>query len=180
MLVVWLGLLVHTIYDSVISMSLYVLLQVLRPFEGLGADRASMRLQRYVDSDMRRDVVTFDHLNMAITPRALQVEVVGTLATDVFITHMLLTGGQQRQDDGREVDERRAARETGDTRYSQPTDNGRKYHHCWSFGVVGLGEVDAAEEQSDELPLVALGERADDCSGLGLLSQGCYQCDRLP
>ena len=82
--------LIHAIDDSIISMSFHVLLQILRTFEGLAAELASMRLQRHMDSDVRSDMVAFDHLNMAIAPCTLQIKVVGAFAPDVFITHMFL------------------------------------------------------------------------------------------
>lgn len=73
MLMVLLRRLVHPVNYGVIGVSLDVLLQVLRTFERLAAELASMRFQRYVDSNMRRDVIPLDHLNMAVSPRTLQV-----------------------------------------------------------------------------------------------------------
>ena len=65
-------------------------LKVLRAFEGLATKLTSVGLQRYVDPDVRRNVVTFDHLNVAVGPCTLQVEIVGALAPDVLIAHMIL------------------------------------------------------------------------------------------
>ena len=71
-------------------MCLDVLLQVLRTLEGLAAELAAMGLQRDVNADVGGDVVAFDDLNTACAPRALQIEVVRALATDVALTHVIL------------------------------------------------------------------------------------------
>ena len=90
MLVILLRRLVHAIDGSVISMSLHMLLQILRTFEGLATELAPMWLQRHMDSNVRSDVVAFDHLNMAVAPCTLQVKIIGTLAPNVFIADMFL------------------------------------------------------------------------------------------
>jgi hypothetical protein len=41
-------------------MSLHVLLEILRTLEGLSTEVTFVRLQWYVDTDMRSDVVTLD------------------------------------------------------------------------------------------------------------------------
>jgi hypothetical protein len=71
-------------------MRLDMLLQILRPLEGLAAEVAFVRLQRDVHADVRGDVVTFHRRRAAIAPLAGQVEVVGTLATNVTLADMVL------------------------------------------------------------------------------------------
>ncbi len=74
----------------IISVGLDMLLQVLRTLECLATEIASMRLERNVDADVRGDVVAFDDGNMAIGPTTGQVEVVGTLATNMPLANMVL------------------------------------------------------------------------------------------
>lgn len=76
-------------------MSLDVLLQILRPLEGLAAKVASMRLQRDVNTNVRRDVVAFHDSNATGTPSTSQVEIVGTFATDVTFANVLLSSQDQ-------------------------------------------------------------------------------------
>jgi len=64
--------------------------QVLRSLEGLAAELALVRLQGYVDSDVRSDVVTLNRGGTALAPGARQVEVVGGLATDMAFADVLL------------------------------------------------------------------------------------------
>lgn len=75
---------------GVIGVCLDVFLEILRTLERLAAEVAAMRLQRNVNADVGGDVVAFDDLNMAVAPRALQIEVVGALATDVALTYVIL------------------------------------------------------------------------------------------
>ena len=75
-------------------MSLDMLLQVLRAFEGLAAKVTLVWLERHMDTDMRGDMVSLDGGRTTATPLAGQVEVVGALAanmafTDVFL-HLLV------------------------------------------------------------------------------------------
>lgn len=51
-------------------MSLDVFLEILGPLEGLAAEFASMRFQRYVDPDVRGDMITFHYGNTAAAPGA--------------------------------------------------------------------------------------------------------------
>lgn len=74
----------------IVSVGLDMLLQVLRTLEGLAAEFASVRLERNVDADVRGDVVALDDCNMAVGPTTSQVEVVGTLATDMPLANMFL------------------------------------------------------------------------------------------
>lgn len=77
-------------------MSLNMLLEVLGTLKRLATELASMRLQRHMDSNVRCDMIAFDNLNMAVGPRALQVEIVSALATNMFITDMILGRYQLR------------------------------------------------------------------------------------
>ena len=95
MSVIRLSRLVHTIQHSIIGVSLHMFLKVLRAFEGLATKLASVGLQGYVDPDVRRNVIAFDHLNMAVGPCTLQVEIVGALAPDVLIAYMVLDKSQR-------------------------------------------------------------------------------------
>ena len=74
----------------IISVGLDMLLQVLRTFESLPAEFASVRLKRDVDTDVRGDVVALDDSNVAVGPTACQVEIVGALATDMSLADMFL------------------------------------------------------------------------------------------
>ena len=65
-------------------------LKILWAFEGFATKFAAMRLQWNMDADMRRDVVAFDDLNAAGSPRTLQIEIVGALATDVVFANVIL------------------------------------------------------------------------------------------
>lgn len=76
-------------------MSFDVLLQILRPFEGLAAKIASMWLQRYMNTDVGCDVVAFHNSDATGTPGTSQVEVVGTLTTDVAFANMFLSSQVQ-------------------------------------------------------------------------------------
>ena len=71
-------------------MGLDMFLQVLRPFEGLAAEIASMRLQGYVDANVRGYVVAFHDGHAAATPVASEVEVVSTLTSNVGFANMFL------------------------------------------------------------------------------------------
>lgn len=71
-------------------MCLYMLLKVLRPLEGLAAEFASMWLQGDVDTDVRGDVVALHNSDATITPSTGQIQVVGTLATDMALADMIL------------------------------------------------------------------------------------------
>ena len=74
----------------IIGVGLDMLLQVLGPLERLAAEFASMGLKRDMDTDVRGDVIALDNGNVAVGPTAGQVEVVGTLATDMPLADMFL------------------------------------------------------------------------------------------
>ena len=71
-------------------MSLDVLLQVLRALEGLAAKVALVRLERDVHADVRGDVVSLDGRRPAVAPLAGEVEIVGALAPDMALAHVVL------------------------------------------------------------------------------------------
>lgn len=71
-------------------MCLYMLLEILRALKGLSAEFTSMWFQGDVDSDVGGDVVALDDGDMAISPCALQVEVVGALPPNVTVANMFL------------------------------------------------------------------------------------------
>ena len=66
-----------------------VLLQILRTLERFTAEVAFVRLERNVNSDMRCDVIALDGCCSTRVPTTGQVEVVCTLATDVFLADVL-------------------------------------------------------------------------------------------
>ena len=76
--------------NRVISVSLHVLLQILRALECLSAEVALMRLQRNMDTDMRSNVISLDCGGAAVAPLAGQVQVVGALAANVTFTNVIL------------------------------------------------------------------------------------------
>ena len=76
--------------ERVISMGLDVLLQILGTLESLATEFASVRLEWHMYTDVRGDVVAFDDGNMAVGPATGQIEVVGTLATDVPLANVFL------------------------------------------------------------------------------------------
>ena len=71
-------------------MCFYMLLEVLRPLEGLSTKFASMRLQRDMNTDVRGDVIAFYDGNATVTPRARQIEIVGALAANMALADMVL------------------------------------------------------------------------------------------
>ena len=71
-------------------MSLDVLLQILRPLESLATKVASVWLQRYVDTDMRCDMVTFHNSDATATPGTSQVEIIGAFAAYMAFANMFL------------------------------------------------------------------------------------------
>lgn len=51
-----------------------------------------MRLQWNMDTDVRSNVVPFDHRDVAIGPSAFQIKIVCTLPADVHLANMVLGG----------------------------------------------------------------------------------------
>ena len=76
-------------------MGLDVLLQILRPLEGLAAKIAPMRLQRYMNADVRRDVVAFHNSDATGAPGTSEVKIIGTFTTDVALANMFLSSQDQ-------------------------------------------------------------------------------------
>ena len=73
-------------------MGLDVLLQILGPLERLAAKLALVRLEWDMNADVGRDMVPLDGGGAAGVPLAGEVQVVGTLAANVFLTNMVLRG----------------------------------------------------------------------------------------
>jgi hypothetical protein len=76
--------------NRVVGMSLYMLLEILRPLERLSAEFALMRLERNMDADVRGDVVTLDSGSAATRPLTRQVEVVGALSAHMSLADVIL------------------------------------------------------------------------------------------
>jgi hypothetical protein len=81
--------------DGVVGVRLDVLLQVLWAFEGLPTKVALMRLQRDMDADVRRDVISLDGSSTAVAPTASEVQVVCALATYMSLADVVLAPSQQ-------------------------------------------------------------------------------------
>jgi hypothetical protein len=73
-------------------MGLNVLLQILGPLEGLATEIALVRLQRHMHSDVGGDVIALDGGGVACSPLASQIQIVGTLATDMAFAHVFVEG----------------------------------------------------------------------------------------
>jgi hypothetical protein len=71
-------------------MSLNVLLQILRTLESLATEVALVRLERYMDSNVRGDVITLDGGSVASTPLARQVQVVSAFASNMALADVFL------------------------------------------------------------------------------------------
>lgn len=84
------GVLVHAIEDRVIGVGFHMLLQILRTFESLATELATMRFQGHMDADVRSDVIALDDLNATVGPGALQIEVVRAFAPNMFVADMVL------------------------------------------------------------------------------------------
>ena len=67
-----------------------MLLQVLRALERLATKFTFVGFQGHMNSDMRRNMVALDSGCAASTPSTSQAEVVGTFATNMDITQMVL------------------------------------------------------------------------------------------
>jgi len=86
MLIIW-----RSKKNRVVGVSLDVLLQILRSLECLSTEVTLVRLQGNMDSDVGGDVITLDSGGSALVPSTGQVKVVGTLATDMFLTDVFLS-----------------------------------------------------------------------------------------
>jgi hypothetical protein len=67
-----------------------MLLEILRTLESLSTEVALVWLKRNVNTDMRRDVVAFDGGGSALVPATSEVQVVGTLPTNMLLTDVFL------------------------------------------------------------------------------------------
>jgi len=67
-----------------------VLLEILGSFESLAAEVTLMRLQRHVNTNVRGDMITLDCSGTAVPPLAGEVQVVGTLATDMALADVIV------------------------------------------------------------------------------------------
>ncbi len=67
-----------------------MLLQVLGSLEALAAEVALVWLKRNMNTDMRGDMISLNGGGSALVPLACQVQVVGALATNMFLANMLL------------------------------------------------------------------------------------------
>jgi hypothetical protein len=68
-----------------------VLLEILRPFEGLATKLTLVWLQGHMDSNVGGDMVTLDRRGMAVAPGTGQVEVIGAFPAHMAFTEMVLT-----------------------------------------------------------------------------------------
>jgi hypothetical protein len=67
-----------------------MLLEILWALEGLATEIALVRLQRHVNANVRGGVVTLEGFGATFTPLTGQIEVVGALAADVALAHVIL------------------------------------------------------------------------------------------
>lgn len=74
--------------NRVVSVSLYMFLQILGALERLATEVALVRLQWDVNSNVRSNVVTFDGSGSARVPPAREIQVVGALSSDMLLTDM--------------------------------------------------------------------------------------------
>ena len=71
-------------------MGFYMLFEILGPLEGFPTKVTFMRLQGHMDTDVRGDMISFDHSGTTPTPVAGEVKIVGALATNMAFADMLL------------------------------------------------------------------------------------------
>lgn len=71
-------------------MGLNMLLQILGTLEGLATEIALVRLQRHMHSDVGGDMIALNGGGVACSPLASQIQIVGTLATDMAFAHVFL------------------------------------------------------------------------------------------
>lgn len=67
-----------------------MLLQILWALERLATKITTVRLERHVDSDVRRDMVPLDDRNVTVCPATLEVQVVRAFATDMGLANVVL------------------------------------------------------------------------------------------
>ena len=71
-----------------------MLLEILRPLEGLAAKLTLVRLEGHMDSDVRCDVVALDRGGAARIPLASEAQIVGALASNMALADMVLMFSQ--------------------------------------------------------------------------------------
>jgi hypothetical protein len=76
--------------DRVIGMCLDVLLEILGTLEGLAAELALVRLEGYMNTDMRGDVIALDGGGAARVPLARKAQVVCALAANMALADVFL------------------------------------------------------------------------------------------
>ena len=76
--------------NRVVSVSLDVLLQVLRTLEGLATEVTTMRLQRDMNTDVRCDMITLDRRGMTVCPLTGEIEIVGAFTANMAFADVLL------------------------------------------------------------------------------------------
>ena len=71
-------------------MSLDVLFQILGALESFSTEVAFVRLQRNMHANVRSNVIALHGGSPAVAPLASEIEVVGALAPNVSLAHMVL------------------------------------------------------------------------------------------
>lgn len=112
-------------------MGLDMLLEVLRAFERLAAEVTTMRLQGDMDANMRGNVVTLNHGDVAVGPSTLQVEIVGALATDMNFAHVVLDKSQSCQKMNKRSRIHRGLRHSGSSLGNLARGTGRGHCYCY-------------------------------------------------
>lgn len=74
----------------IFSVSLDMLLQILRTFERLATRWTLVRLQWNVNANVRGDVISLDRRRLASSPLASQTQVVGTLPSNMLLADVIL------------------------------------------------------------------------------------------
>lgn len=67
-----------------------MLLEILRPLEGLAAKITFVWLERNMYANVGSDVITLHSRCATSTPLTSEVQIVGTLASDVALTYVVL------------------------------------------------------------------------------------------
>ena len=78
----------------VISVSLDMFFQILGALEGLATEITFMRLERHMHTNVRSDVVALDGGSITRPPLAGEVQVIGTLTTDMALANVFLLDGE--------------------------------------------------------------------------------------
>lgn len=73
-----------------LCVNLFMLLKVLRSFEGFLADFADVRLEWGMDTEMASYVITLSTSSAAVLPPASKAEIIGALTTDVVVAEVVI------------------------------------------------------------------------------------------